>query len=112
MTLYPPHDGSDEWHRPDKPGGRYWRITFYNREIEFVQADILEVNRKNGLVFKRMYEYDVALNKKKYIVSHSINRELWSSVTECSKTGVPLWLFEYNGPMYGEERTIRKSEDR
>ena len=89
--------------RPDKPGQRYWRITFYNDEREYIQADILEVNRKNGLVFKRMVEYDVAMNKKKYIVNHSINRELWSSVTECNEKGVPLWEFEYAGPVYGEE---------
>ena len=24
-------------------------------------------------------------------------------MTECSKEGVPLWLFDYAGPVYGEE---------
>ena len=104
LPIYPPHDELDVLHRPDKPGSRYWRITFYNQEREYVKADILEVNKKNGLVFKRMTVFDAALNKAtEYVVSHSINRELWSSVTECSKTGVPLWLFEYAGPVYGGE---------
>ena len=87
-----------------KPASRYWRITFYNQEREYVKADILEVDRNNSLVFKRTTIFDVALNKAtEYIVNHSVSRDQWESVTECTEKGVPLWQFEYAGPVYGED---------
>ena len=90
--------------RPDMPGGRHWRITFYNEDRKYVSADILEVNKDNSLVFKRMTVYDVALKKAaEYIVSHSEARGEWSAVTECNEKGVPMWLFDYAGPVYGED---------
>ena len=78
--------------RPDKPGSHYWRITFYNQEKEYVQADIFEVNKDNSLVFKRMVDHDFVTDRKKYAINHVINRELWASVTECNEDGKPLWL--------------------
>jgi hypothetical protein len=38
-----------------------------------------------------------------YIVNHSVSRDQWESVTECSEKGVPLWEFEYAGPVYSEK---------
>ena len=94
----------DKLDRPDRPGGRYWRITMYNQEREYVKADILEVDRNNSLVFKRMTIFDAALNKATgYIVSHTVDRDQWKAVTECNKHGVPLWEFEYAGPVLGED---------
>ena len=87
-----------------KPASRYWRITFYNQEREYVQADILDVDQTNSLVFKRTTIFDVALNRAtEYIVNHSVSRDQWESVTECTEKGVPLWQFEYAGPVYGED---------